>query len=122
MPKRIQMTRNRPWRVENPDAVVVDRRTRWGNPFAVGKESRIQRHPALVSMPSLAGTVVPRDRAEAVRLFGYLFRMPRVIDSPGYYSESVVLEQLRGKDLACWCPLDQPCHADVLLKIANEGN
>ena len=30
------------------------------------------------------------------------------------------IEELRGKDLACWCPLDQPCHADVLLKVANE--
>ena len=26
---------------------------------------------------------------------------------------------LRGHDLACWCPLDQPCHADVLLELAN---
>ena len=26
---------------------------------------------------------------------------------------------LRGRDLACWCPLDQPCHADVLLSLAN---
>lgn len=30
-----------------------------------------------------------------------------------------LLDELRGKDLACWCPLDQPCHADVLLEIAN---
>lgn len=29
------------------------------------------------------------------------------------------ISELRGKDLACWCPLDQPCHADVLLEIAN---
>jgi hypothetical protein len=29
------------------------------------------------------------------------------------------LHELRGKDLACWCALDQPCHADVLLEIAN---
>lgn len=29
------------------------------------------------------------------------------------------LEALRGKHLACWCPLDQPCHADVLLDYAN---
>lgn len=29
------------------------------------------------------------------------------------------LAPLRGKNLACWCPLDQPCHADILLKIAN---
>lgn len=29
--------------------------------------------------------------------------------------------QLAGHDLACWCPLDQPCHADVLLELANRG-
>ncbi len=29
------------------------------------------------------------------------------------------IEELRGKHLACWCKLDQPCHADVLLEIAN---
>ena len=28
-------------------------------------------------------------------------------------------DELRGKDLACWCPLDKPCHADVLLREAN---
>lgn len=26
---------------------------------------------------------------------------------------------LRGKNLACWCRLDQPCHADVILELAN---
>ena len=30
------------------------------------------------------------------------------------------LAQLRGKDLACFCPLDQPCHADILLELAND--
>ena len=30
-----------------------------------------------------------------------------------------VREHLRGRDLACWCPLDEPCHADVLLAVAN---
>jgi len=29
------------------------------------------------------------------------------------------VSELRGKNLACWCPLDQPCHADVLLELAN---
>jgi Domain of unknown function (DUF4326) len=28
-------------------------------------------------------------------------------------------QDLGGRDLACWCPLDQPCHADVLLELAN---
>ncbi|SII07108.1 Uncharacterised protein [Mycobacteroides abscessus subsp. abscessus] len=29
------------------------------------------------------------------------------------------MTELAGHDLACWCPLDQPCHADVLLELAN---
>jgi hypothetical protein len=28
---------------------------------------------------------------------------------------------LHDVDLACWCPLSEPCHADVLLELANEG-
>jgi len=30
--------------------------------------------------------------------------------------------ELRGWNLACWCPLDQPCHADVLLRLVNGGD
>jgi len=32
---------------------------------------------------------------------------------------SLNVKRLRGKNLACWCRLDEPCHADVLLKLAN---
>lgn len=35
-------------------------------------------------------------------------------------SMSRIKEKLKGKNLACWCPLDQPCHADVLLRLAND--
>lgn len=28
--------------------------------------------------------------------------------------------ELRGKDLACWCALDEDCHADVLIELAND--
>ena len=28
--------------------------------------------------------------------------------------------ELKGLDLGCYCDLDQPCHADILLKIAND--
>lgn len=31
----------------------------------------------------------------------------------------VIRERLAGHDLACWCPLDDACHADVLLELAN---
>jgi hypothetical protein len=29
------------------------------------------------------------------------------------------MSHLRGKNLACWCGLDQPCHRNVLLWLAN---
>jgi len=32
----------------------------------------------------------------------------------------LIKSALRGKNLACWCALDQPCHADVLLELAND--
>jgi hypothetical protein len=49
------------------------------------------------------------SREEAIRRFRVLVDLGLVRD----------IDQLRGKDLACWCPLDEPCHADVLLEIAN---
>lgn len=108
MPKRIQLSRKKGWR--KPDnCVVVARPTRWGNPFRIGEPG------------------IP-DAAEAVRRFsaaveGFVsngsFCAP--IAHPDSYMGRIISDavHLRGKDLACWCPLDQPCHADVLLEIAN---
>ncbi len=36
MPKRVQMRRDKPWRKYNPDAVIIARPSKWGNPFRVG--------------------------------------------------------------------------------------
>lgn len=95
---RIQMTRKKGgWRKNHPDAVIVARPSKWGNPFKVGQ----------LGVP---------DRAAAAAAFDLHFRQ---IGAP--FPDGCDITELRGKDLACWCPLDQPCHADVLLKIANEG-
>lgn len=32
-----------------------------------------------------------------------------------------IREHLAGADLACWCRLDETCHADVLLEVANRA-
>ena len=53
-----------------------------------------------------------QDNAELVRLFRDNCLTPEFI--------SAVRSELKGKVLACWCPLDQPCHADVLLQVATE--
>jgi Domain of unknown function (DUF4326) len=51
-----------------------------------------------------------RPRSVAVVLYRDLHLPNRPDLDPG---------QLRGRDLACYCALDQPCHADVLLELAN---
>lgn len=104
MPKRVQMTRKKGgWRKDHPDAVIVARGTKWGNRYRVG-----DRYPTV-----RGGHKLIRDRATAVALY-----TKWVSQWAGSYSAEMIRE-LRGKDLACWCPLDQPCHADVLLELAN---
>lgn len=116
-PRRIQMSRQKPWRADNPDAVVVARPSKWGNPFGVGS--------------IIDGLVLDRDRAVGF----YTNWLTNSLDENGRYvfgdtdyhgveasgrpSVEEIRAALRGRDLACWCPLDQPCHADVLLRIAN---
>ena len=72
-------------------AVYVGRPTKWGNPYRMRPETAVE---------------VYRDRLVA-----------------GLLDVSVedVRRELRGRVLVCWCPLGRPCHADVLIDVANEG-
>lgn len=101
MPQRLQRGRRPGFRL--PDgAVYVGRPTVYGNPHRV---------------EGLAPRGVPVTdvhRAEAVRLYDLDLRAGRL---PVNHED--VRRELRGKDLVCWCPLDQPCHADLLLAVAN---
>lgn len=102
IPERIQLRRTKGWTVP-ANTVKVDRTTMFGNPFAVGKAG--------------PGGFVAKDKRHAWQLF------------LGFAPQNAMLgeaarQQLRGKNLACWCPLprsyaDDECHAAVLLKIAN---
>lgn len=31
-----------------------------------------------------------------------------------------VIAELRGKNVACWCPIGSPCHGQILLELANK--
>ena len=99
MPKRIQRSRASGWRMPK-GAVYVGRPTVWGNPFVVGT-------------PSHDDPPEPLTAKEAVELFE--MQIDEILDN-----NDLNLEELRGKDLACWCALDQPCHADVLIRLANK--
>ena len=101
MPKRIQRKRTKGWRMP-PNTVYVGRPSRWGNWHIVGK--------AYDARP------VPRTPAEAVANFRADCEYWQE-ESPCEFADGIA--PLRGKDLCCYCPLDQPCHADVLLELAN---
>jgi len=97
MPKRIQRKRTKGWRMP-AGAVYVGRPSKFGNPYDW------QTNPYY------------RTRAACVEAYRYSLGAGL---RAGIRALADGLEELRGKDLACWCPLDQPCHADVLLELAN---
>ena len=104
MPVRIQLRRTKGWRMP-PNTVSVARPTKFGNPFKIGQTVHVG--------PAFSGRdEIVADAAHACRLYRrHLFNIRSAVE---------IVAPLRGKNLACWCPLDQPCHADVLLKLANE--
>lgn len=109
MPTRIQRRRTRGWRMPE-GAVYVGRPTKWGNPYREGDES------AWIGDMPVFGIEEPITSRLAVDLFRLHITAPT---SPMSWAQ--IRTELAGKDLACWCPLDQSCHADVLLEIANPG-
>lgn len=118
---RVQLSRAAGWRMP-PNTVSVARPCKWGNPYRV--------HPHGRYYPS-----------EAVRLFAGIADgcwSPSLVEGyPDHIASDIYearcawtkrigshpLEAMRvellGKNLACWCALDQTCHADVLLRLAN---
>ena len=93
-PTRIQRQRIRGWRLP-PNTVYVGRGTKWG-PRSMPGDFWWAADPAQARMEVYRDTIVRQLQRD-----------------PNF------LVPLRGKNLACWCPLNQPCHADVLLDLAN---
>jgi len=94
--KRIQRKRTEGWKMPS-NTVYVGRPSKWGNPFKV-KTLRFSAE---------------QERELAIWAYeGWVSEQLRV--NPHF------LDDLRGKDLACWCPLDKPCHADVIIKILEQ--
>lgn len=128
-PIRIRLSRAKGWRLPL-NTVKVDRTTRWGNPFVCHRKHEPGRPECAEAM-----TGVPGEGYCCLKTFrewvascleGRHSRTMSIIAgldaANGYplrdaYVKSIA--SLRGKNLACWCPLDAPCHADVLLELAN---
>lgn len=104
IPKRIQRRRTKGW--SKPDnAVIVDRTSRFGNPFRIGWPGITSRTQGIAAYRQwLAGTG-PQ-----------VYHFPVALDRRWVREH---LHELAGRDLCCPCPPGEPCHADVLLELAN---
>lgn len=103
-PVRLQRSRRSGARLRSPnglEVVCISRPSPWGNPFAIELGGKTQTEKQLV-------------RAQAAAQFRTALENGRLP-----FSVADVQRELRGKNVACWCPLDGPCHGDVLLEWAN---
>lgn len=108
-PRRIQLSRRRGWRLP-ASARKVDRSTRWGNPFGLTQVFHTFDQRGFPA-PCIAFRGVPGIDRSLDLYLGWL--VAKLTAEPDF------LKPLKGRDLACWCKLDDPCHADILLRLAN---
>lgn len=134
-PRRIQLSRAKGWRM--PEGTVsVARPGRWGNPHTINRWRDRETCVALFR-DSVLGCWSPSTSAhlpDAYAKGSYRDHHEWLRRIGGHPAELAPVE-LRGKHLACWCSLCPahadgkplgitceacaPCHADVLLEIAN---
>ncbi|WP_282847187.1 DUF4326 domain-containing protein [Microbacterium oxydans] len=127
MPKRIWHSREKGWKLP-PNTVKVSRRTKWANPFS----ARVRGGED--GQATMTREMFCDEYREWLTKETYLNRdvdgrwvqmsyssYPSLLGIPyeGRPSLDEIRTALRGKDLACDCHMSQPCHADVLLEIAN---
>lgn len=126
-PQRVQLRRTKGWRLP-ANTVVVARPSIYGNPFRVFEEPTKPTTWTVHYVPNpridigAGGWVDEFDtKAEAVACAVESYRGWATDGRNHYLRVQYFIDEnkLRGKNLACWCPLDQPCHADVILELAN---
>lgn len=126
-PRRIQRQRTKGWRMPE-GAVYVGRPSLWGNPWTVADIGRVYPEGPILERPAAAVRMYRRE----LRHWGLMSDWAYAVSDERWDAEhrkqresgarnmgEYARHALRGRDLACWCPLDQPCHADVLLELAN---
>ena len=109
-------------------AVYVGRPSLWGNPWPVREVAYVYPDVPISERAAASVRLYRRELEHGGLLsdYGYVVSDARwnTVAADFHASGASSMAEyaphvLRGKDLACWCPLDQPCHADVLLELAN---
>lgn len=121
MPAEIQRSRVKGWRMP-PGAIYVGRPSVWGNPFGfVARTAGVNLALALyreLVHGCWNPTLIPKDWPNWYVHDVFEAHHAWVARLGEHPSERARVE-LRGHDLACWCPLGAPCHRTILLDIAN---
>lgn len=119
-PIRVQRRRTKGWRAPlcscgcGKPARYVGRGTKWGNPWrVVGSHVIDANHDRAVRFAQC-------DDAARAAVYWYGEAIPNGWE--GVPTLDDIRAELCGHDLMCWCPVSQPCHADVLLELANQGD
>ena len=90
-------------------AKLVTRPGKWGNPFSIDDVARKYK--------------LDRDaaQAKAVAMAGEWLRgtLDKKLSPGPAPSREEIRAELKGYNLACWCKPGTPCHAEVLLELAN---
>ncbi len=107
MPVGIQRKRTKGWKMP-PNTVSVTRPGRWSNPRKVGM------YRGYTAADAVADYRRWLAREDGCRSWEGVYGLPPTTEE--------IQRELRGKNLACFCALDQPCHRNVLLEIANAGD
>ena len=125
-PIRIQRKRTKGWRMP-PNTIYVGRPSKWGNPFKVG-----ELYKNTAGWVGLFG-ILPAKELYKIQDSGVLITRELSIDmytrlmglrinpdstERDYWIKNLKL--LKDKTLCCWCKENEPCHADILLKLAND--
>lgn len=101
-PIRIQRRRTKGWK-SPPNTIYVGRPSKWGNIFPIG------------SKPSEFSADLP-EKCETLEVSLMCYK--NYIDTWLIITDGRWINELKGKNLSCWCPLDKPCHSDILLEYA----
>jgi len=118
-PIRVQLRRTKGWKMP-PNTVKVNQSSGFRNPFPICKCKSTSMGVTTDSWvvgtwdgPAMWFLDTKQEAAElSVKAFRAWFLVSGLLDRAKV--------ELRGKNLACWCPLSSPCHADVLLELANK--
>ena len=112
--KRIQRKRTKGWKMPK-NTIYVGRGSKWGNPYKVGWCCKTPYEYKIV-----------KNNEHACSLFesyAISYQSDKIINGLVQSMDILIngnsIKELSGKNLACWCRLDEKCHADIILKLAN---